>query len=150
MDITKILEQHKKWLQDEEGGVCANLSNTDLSGSYLSNIDLSYTDLSNTDLSHTFLSHTDLSYTNLSNTDLSHSDLRGADLDFSQLNLSCKGLDFIIDERIAKQITYHLLNLMQTSNLDINKLFKKSIYNWVNSSHLIYEHGLDKIEEKGD
>ena len=127
MDIKKILDQHKKWLKNKEGGVRADLRGTDLS----------YADLRYADLRHA----------DLSRADLNRADLTGANLDFSQLNLSCNGLDFIIDERIAKQITYHLLNLMQTSNLDTNKIFKKSVYNWVNISHLIYAHGLDKIEE---
>ena len=173
MDITKILEQpkkwlqnelddHKKWLQNKEGGVRADLRGADLSHTNLSYTDLSYTYLIRTNLTHTNLTHTNLTYTdlrhsdlrytdlrrtNLYRTNLRHADLRGTNLDFSQLNLSCDGLDFKIDEKIAKQITYHLLNLMQTSNLDTSKIFKKSVYNWVNSSHLIYEHGLDKIEE---
>ena len=148
MDIKKTLEQHKKWLQNKEGGVRADFNYANLGGVILSRADLRRTNLIGTILIRADLRHTDLRHTNLYRTNLTHADLRGANLDFSQLNLSCDGLDFIIDERIAKQITYHLLNLMQTSDLDTNKIFKKSVYNWVNSSHLIYEHGLDEIEEK--
>ena len=188
MNIKKILELHKKWLRNEDGGVranlkdanlkganlkgvnlsfanlsFANLKDADLSGAYLSNANFSCANLRSADFHDAYLGYADLKYailthanfrdttlrhTNLNDTYLGGADLTGANLDFSQLILSCKGLDFKIDERIAKQITYHLLNLMQTSDLDINKIFKKSVYNWVNSSHLIEGYGLSKIEEK--
>lgn len=35
-ELKEILEKHKKWLNDEEGGECANLSDTDLSYANLS------------------------------------------------------------------------------------------------------------------
>ena len=74
--------------------------------------------------------------------DLRGADLSGADLDFSQLNLSCKGLNFKIDERLAKQLVYHVVNLMQYSNLDTPKIFKKQVYKWLENSHVVTKHRL--------
>ena len=79
---------------------------------------------------------------------LSGADLSGADLDFSQLNLSCRGLNFRIDERIAKQLVYHVVNLMQYSDLDTSKIFKKEVYKWLKDSHLVTKHNLPELEEK--
>ena len=166
-ELDLILEQHRLWLNND-GGKRANLRSTDLSGANLRSTDLSGADLSGANLSYANLSYanlsgadlsganlrsTDLSYAilsgaNLSGANLSYAILSGADLDFSQLNLSCKGLDFKIDERLAKQLVYHVINLMQYSELDTSKIFKKQVYKWLEDSHLVTEHDLPKLEDK--
>lgn len=64
--IKEVLEKHRKWLTDEEGGECADLSRADLSGANLSEADLSWANLSRANLSGA-----DLSGANLSRADLS-------------------------------------------------------------------------------
>ena len=59
--IKEILEKHRKWLTDEEGGECANLSWADLSGADLSGANLSRANLSWANLSGADLSGADLS-----------------------------------------------------------------------------------------
>ena len=81
MKIKEILEKHKKWLADEEGGERANLSGANLYGA-----DLSGADLSRAYLSGANLYGADLSGANLSGADLSRAYLSGADL--SGANLS--------------------------------------------------------------
>ena len=49
-ELKEILDRHKKWLNNEDGGERA-----DLRYAYLSNADLRYADLSNADLSETKL-----------------------------------------------------------------------------------------------
>ena len=63
--LNEILKAHKLWLNDETGGVRANLSDADLSGANLRGADLSGADLSGA---------------NLSGADLRGADLSGADL----------------------------------------------------------------------
>ena len=94
-----------------------------------------------------WLNHNEGKRADLRGADLRKADLRKADLDFSVLNFSCKGLDFKIDDRLAKQIMYHLLNLMQYSNIDTKPYFKKKAFEYVNSSHLISEHDMPEIKE---
>ena len=107
-ELNEILDLHKKWLNDEDGGKCANLSNVDLSdvdlsgailvGAKLSDANLLCAklrsadlsgvilvgtklrgaDLSDADLTHANLQYADLSNTDLSNTDLIYADLSGA------------------------------------------------------------------------
>ena len=171
--LKDILEQHKLWLEDSLRGnradlryadlkyanlIDANLSDADLRYANLSDADLSYADLRYANLSDADLSYADLSdanlryanlrYANLSDADLSDADLSGANLDFSQLNLSCKGLNFKIDERIAKQLVYHVINLMQHSELDTGKIFKKQVYKYLEDSHLVTKHNLPILKEK--
>ena len=89
-ELKEILEKHKKWLNNEEGGEKA-----DLSGAYLSGADLSGADLRRADLSGANLSCADLRGADLRRADLSYADLSGADLrraDLSGANLSCADL----------------------------------------------------------
>lgn len=104
--LNDILEKHKKWLDDEEGGERANLIR----------VDLSHTDLSYAALIHTDLIGTDLSYANLRGTDLSYTDLSGADIDFSCLPLWCGSLGANFDDRQLIQIAYHLVKAGVNSN----------------------------------
>ena len=69
-ELNIVLEKHKKWLNDEAGGECADLRDTNLSSVDLSHANLRYADLS----------YAALSNVNLRNADLFHINLRGADL----------------------------------------------------------------------
>ena len=121
--LNDILELHKKWLNNEEGGVHADLRAVDLRGSDLQGVDLR-------------------------GVDLRGADLQGANLDFSCLPLYCGGLNFKIDERIAKQLMYHVVNLMQYSDIDTSKILKKQAFKWLEDSHVVTQHGLHKLKEK--
>ena len=79
--LKEVLEAHQKWLDDEEGGEKANLSEADLSEA-----DLSEADLSGANLRWANLREADLSVANLSGANLREADLSGADL--SGANLS--------------------------------------------------------------
>ena len=79
---------------------------------------------------------------------LQGADLQGANIDFSCLPLWCGGLNFKIDERQAKQLMYHVINLMQYSGLNVNKLVKKEMFKWLSDSHLVVKHNLPVLEEK--
>jgi hypothetical protein len=89
-ELNSILELHKKWLKNKEGGKRADLSSADLSSADLSSADLSSADLSSADLSSANLRYANLRYANLSSADLSYADLRYADL--SSANLSSANL----------------------------------------------------------
>ena len=80
-ELERVLEAHKKWLVEENGGERANLSGADLR------------------------------WANLSGADLRWADLRGADLDYSVWPLWCGSLDVKVDARIAAQLAYHFCRL---------------------------------------
>ena len=86
---------------------------------------------------------------NLQGTNLRLVDLRGVDIDFSCLPLWCGGLDFKIDEKQAKQLMYHVINLMQYSNIDIPKSHKL-LFKWLEDSHLVTKHNLPILKEASD
>ena len=56
-DLQNILNKHKLWLLNEEGGECVNLSYANLSCANLSCANLSNADLSNANLSNADLKH---------------------------------------------------------------------------------------------
>ena len=94
-ELKEKLELHRKWLNDEEGGVKLDLRNTNLKGADLSNSDLSNADLrhvdlrnanlTNADLESVYLIGTDLRNANLTNADLSLANLSYADLSYANL-----------------------------------------------------------------
>ena len=104
--ISKILDNHKKWLNDEDGRVRANLSNANLSDANLSGANLSCANLSDANLRGADLRGADMSYANL----------RRADLDFSCLPLWCGSLSANFDDRQLIQIAYHLVKAGVNSN----------------------------------
>lgn len=78
--IKEILEKHRKWLTDEEGGECADLSGANLCGANLRGANLSWADLSGANLRGANLSGADLRRADLSGADLRGANLRGANL----------------------------------------------------------------------
>ena len=79
-NLSEILERHKRWLCDEEGGEYANLRRSDLRGADLSDADLRRANLSDANLSGANLRRADLSGANLRRADLSHANLSRANL----------------------------------------------------------------------
>ena len=74
-ELKEILEKHKMWLNDEEGGETANLRHADLRGA-----DLKFAILRGADLYDAYLRGADLRGADLKYADLREADLRGADL----------------------------------------------------------------------
>ena len=88
--LEEVLKLHKLWLEDKEGGCCADLSDANLSGANLSGADLSGANLRGADLSganlrRANLRDADLSDANLSDANLSRADLRRANLSDANL-----------------------------------------------------------------
>ena len=118
----------------------ANLSAANLRGANLRNADLNGTDLSDADLRAA-----DLHGADLSGADLSGADLRGANLDFSCFPLWCGGLDMHIDDRLARQLLYHLLRNVayskNTSDEMKSLLFTPELISAANQFHRVDECG---------
>ena len=86
--LKEILNLHEKWLNCEDGGKKADLSNADLSNANLKNSDLRYADLSNANLSNANLSNANLENANLEGANLSDANLSDANLKNSDLRYS--------------------------------------------------------------
>ena len=117
-EIKKVLELHKKWLNNEQGGERANLSEADLRGANLSEADLRRADLCWADLSK--------------------ADLRGADLDFSCFPLWCGGSKFKCDTKLVYQLLAHICTL----EFDDTEGIKNLIMPFAVKSHRAVDLGL--------
>ena len=78
--LKEILERHRKWLNDEDGGERANLRGVNLRGADLREANLRGADLRGADLREANLRGADLRGDNLRGADLRGANLRGADL----------------------------------------------------------------------
>ena len=108
--LNEILDKHKKWLNGEESGERA-----DLHDSILSSSDLRGSDMRSSILSSSDMRGSDMRGSILSGSILSGSDLRGSDLDYSVWPLWCGSLKAHVDDRIAIQLLYHTLSVVQHS-----------------------------------
>ena len=150
VELSKILDKHKLWLESERGGEradlwYANLGGADLRHADLRHADLRHADLGGANLRHADLGGADLGYADLRNADLGYADLGGANLDFSCLPLWCGGLKMHIDDKQAIQILYHLLSSIRYSKnvSEENKklLLTDEIMELANKFHRIDECG---------
>ena len=139
-ELDKILELHKMWLWGDANGKRANLYGAGLRGANLYGADLRGANLYGADLRGANLYGADLRGANLRgadlygadlrgadlrganlrgadlyDADLYGADLRGADLDFSCWPLWCGGLGVKIDDRIARQLIYHVCSAVVSS-----------------------------------
>ena len=89
-ELKVILDNHEKWLNNDDNGVRADLRNADLGGVNLGNVNLYGADLRNADLRNAYLRNADLRNADLGGADLRNADLRNADLggaDLRNVNL---------------------------------------------------------------
>ena len=83
--LNKIIEKHKKWATNKEGGERANLSGADLRDANLSEADLRGADFSGADLRDANLSEADFSGADFSGADLSGANLCRVELWWANL-----------------------------------------------------------------
>ena len=113
-ELNVILDKHRKWLNDEEGGERADLCGADLG-------------------------EADLFGADLGGADLRGADLGGADLDYSCWPLWCGSLDVKVDARIARQLAYHFCRLDCDDSEYLEA--RKAIAEFANKFHRVDECG---------
>jgi hypothetical protein len=161
--INQVLKLHKKWLNNEIGGVRAdlqgaNLQYADLKGANLQYANLQYANLQyanlygasleGANLHGANLQYANLQYANLQNVNLQgahlysanlegvnlqDANLQDANLDFSCLPLWCGG-QFRADERICKQLFAHALRIAELSGVG-NKTLHKVVGRFIKGWH---------------
>ena len=110
-EIKDVLDSHQKWINGEDGGERANLSEANLRWANLSEANLRGADLSGADLYLANLSEANLRGADLSRADLREADLSGANFDFSCFPLWCGGSRFKCDTKLVYQILLHICTL---------------------------------------
>ena len=134
-ELNIVLEKHKKWLDEKEGGERANLRGADLGDANLRSADLRLADLSGADLR----------LADLRSANLRGANLRGANLDYSCWPLWCGSLrDVQIDKRIFAQLAYHLCRVIVDD--DECNAAQKALYPIANQFHRADECGRLPLE----
>lgn len=132
----------------------ADLRDTELRNSDLRGADLQHAILGDSDLQGADLRGADLRHSDLQRADLQHSDLRGVDLDYASWPLWCGSLKAYVDDRIAIQLLYHTLSVVQHSpyvSEDVKeKLLTPEIVSLANRFHRVRECGEIKEWEEED
>ena len=118
-EIKKVLDLHKKWLNNEEDGKRAVLRGANLR-------------------------EADLREANLRGADLRGADLRGADLDFSCFPLWCGGSKFKCDTKLVYQLLAHICTL----EFDDTEGIKTLIMPFAVKSHRAVDLGLREESEE--
>jgi len=172
-EIKKVLELHKKWLNNEQGGERADLRGANLHEADLRWATLRWADLSGADLRGADLREADLRWADLSGADLSGADLRGANLhranlhranlhranlhranlhgaklhkanlDFSCFPLWCGGSKFQCDTKLVYQLLAHICTL----EFDDTEGIKELIMPFAVKSHRAVDLGLKEESE---
>ena len=155
-ELIKVLEDHEKWLNGEDGGSRANLRGANLRGADLRDANLCGANLRganlrDANLRDANLRDADLRGANLRGADLRGANLRGADLrdanlDFSCWPLWCGSLDVKIDKKIFAQLVYHICRTVCDD--EECKNIQASLAKFANGFHRVDECG--KIEEAND
>jgi len=126
IELTEILSEHSKWLEDPVTGKKADLREADLRGADLRRADLGMADLRRADLRE--------------------ANLRGADLDFSSLPLWCGSFKIKTDLPFVRQLLYHIC--MIDNNSKAFSEIKRSIRVEANKATIIEKYELKEIGEE--
>lgn len=141
-ELRKILEKHRKWLNNEDGGERANLQRANLQWVNLRVANLQWADLRRVNLQGTNLHGVNLQGADLRVADLRVADLQRANLDYSCWPLWCGSLGVIVDKRIAAQLAYHFCRLI-CDDPDV-KAAQQAIKGLANQFHRVNECGVIK------
>lgn len=146
----------------EDGGERADLHGADLQRAGLQQKDLRLADLhgadlhgselENADLQHAVLQRADLRCTDLLGAKLYHADMRDANIDYASWPLWCGSLKAYVDDRIAIQLLYHTLSVVQYSpyvSEDVKRtLLTQDVVDVANRFHRVDECGKLKTWEE--
>ena len=163
--LSKILELHRLFLENDPSGVQANLSGANLEGVNLkgailkvanlkganlvdANLEdaiLSGANLEGAKLTHANLKGAKLAYANLEGVNLKGANLKGANLDYSCWPLWCGSFDVDVDRKVAAQLAYHFCRLDCDDPEYIGA--RNAIVKFANKFHRIGEPRIPEIEE---
>ena len=142
-EIKKVLNSHQKWLNEEDDGERADLSEANLRKADLRWADLREANLRGADLSGAALRGANLCEADLRGANLCEADLREADLDFSCFPLWCGGSRFKCDTKLVYQLLAHICTL----EFDDTEGIKNLIMPFAVKSHRAKDLGLKEESE---
>lgn len=93
----------------------ANMRYANLQEANLRYADMRYADLREADMRGADMRYANMRYANIRGANMRGADMRGADIDYSAWPMWCGSLKAHVDDRIAIQLLYHTLSVVQHS-----------------------------------
>lgn len=142
-ELDNVIYLHRQWIDGEDDGKCADLRDEDLA----------FKDLSFSNLSCCNMRGVDMRAANTVGASFNGADMRGVNIDYSAWPLDDGTLKAYVDDRIAIQLLYHTLSVVQYSpyvSEDVKaKLLTQEIVSLANRFHRALECGEIKEWEEG-
>ena len=118
--LNEILRKHKLWLDDADGGERADMQDADMQGAKMRGAkmqyaNMQYANMRGADMQYADMQGANMRGANMRGANMQDADMRGANIDYSCWPLWCGSLKAHVDDRIAIQLLYHALSVVQHS-----------------------------------
>ena len=162
-EFDEMMRLHEIWLNGEEDGRCAimqgedlrnvNMNRADMRGVNMQRANMLHADMQYANMQCAKMQHADMRHADMRSAEMQRTDMRGANIDYSAWPLCCGSLKAYVDDRIAIQLLYHTLSVVQHSpyvSEDVKaKLLTPEIVSLANRFHRALECGEIKEWEEG-
>ena len=129
-ELNEILRKHKLWLDGKEGGEranmqsahmrSANMQSANMQSAHMRSADMQCANMQRADMQCADMRYADMQCADMRYADMRYANLRNANMqraniDYSAWPLWCGSLKAHVDDRIAIQLLYHTLSVVQNS-----------------------------------
>ena len=155
-ELNDILRKHKLWLEDKEGGEradmqCANMRDADMQCADMQRANMWGANMRGANMHDANMHDADMQDADMRGADMRGANMRGANIDYSAWPLWCGSLKAHVDDRIAIQLLYHTLSVVQYSPYVSDELKRtlltEPVVDIANRFHRVKECGALKAYE---
>lgn len=161
-EFDEMMRLHEIWLNGEEGGRRAimqgadlrnvNMNRADMRGVNMQRANMLHADMQYVNIQCAKMQHADMRHADMRSAEMQRTDMRGANIDYSAWPLCCGSLKAYVDDRIAIQLLYHTLSVVQYSpyvSEDVKRtLLTQDVVDAANRFHRVDECGKLKTWEE--
>lgn len=161
-EFDEMMRLHEIWLNGEDGGRRAtmqgadlrnvNMNRADMRGVNMQRANMLHADMQYANMQCAKMQHADMRHADMRSAEMQRTDMRGANIDYSAWPLCCGSLKAYVDDRIAIQLLYHTLSVVQYSpyvSEDVKRtLLTRDVVDVANRFHRVDECGKLKTWEE--
>lgn len=109
-ELNEVLRKHKLWLEDADGGERA-----DMRGANMEDANMRGANMRDANMEGANMRCANMRCADMRGANMRGADMQGANIDYSAWPLWCGSLKAHVDDRIAVQLLYHTLSVVQHS-----------------------------------
>lgn len=176
-EFDEMMRLHEIWLDGEEGGrraimqgedlrnvnmnradmmgvnmQRANTQRADMQDANMWGADMRGANMQRANMQRANMQHVDMQHADMRSAEMQRTDMRGVNIDYSAWPLCCGSLKAYVDDRIAIQLLYHTLSVVQYSRYvseDVKRtLLTQDVVDVANRFHRVDECGKLKTWEE--